>query len=194
MRQSEGPGPGIPPLLMVPSQVHGASMAPSLLRTVTTALCSLTLRGSSPPRQVHLHRSYSWLESSRGQRFQFAFPCLPSSSLVFVVSPSGTLAAASTWSPGSILTWLPARRKQREPVRVQVGDTGPCSQALGVSYSLSSQWGPPSHPPKSPPLPGPAHKDPRGPLLWPLPRAPPPSLPPSTSSPNSSRVLTPGAG
>ena len=167
MWQSKGPGPGILPLLMVPSQVHGASMAPSLLRTVTTALCSLTLCGSSPPRQVHLHRSCSWLESSRGRRFQFVSPCLPSSSLVLIVSPSGTLAAASTWSPGSILTWLPALRKQREPVRVQVGDTGPRSQALGVSYSLSSQWGPRPHPPKSPPPPGPAHKDPREPLLWP---------------------------
>lgn len=63
-------------LLMVPSQAHGASMAPSLLRTVTTVLCSLTLHGSSPPRQVHLHQSCSWLESSRGRSFQLAFPCL----------------------------------------------------------------------------------------------------------------------
>lgn len=75
MWRSEGPNPGILPLLMVPSQVRGAFMAPSLLRTVTTALCSLTLHGSSPPHQVHLHRSCSWLESSRG-RSSMAFPGL----------------------------------------------------------------------------------------------------------------------
>ena len=148
---------------------------------------------------VHLHARSTFTEAALG--WEAVGGRAPWLSLVFVVSLARTLAAASAWSPDCILTWLPTRRQQREPVRVQVGDTGPCSQALGVSYSLSSQWGPPPLPPKSPPPPGPAHKDPREPLLWPddgltLASAQGSlSLPvPSTNSPISSRVLTLGAG